>query len=53
MTVQAPVAVLSETPGVVEHLGRELGADNDSVYGGLLGTGCGHAIGALREAGTI
>jgi hypothetical protein len=36
-TVQAPVAVLSETPGAVQHLGRGLGADNDSVYGGLLG----------------
>ncbi len=52
MTVQSPVAVLSETPGVVEHLGRELGADNDSVYGGLLGMDAAR-IGALREAGTI
>ncbi len=33
MTVQAPVARFSETPGVVEHLGRALGADNDEVYG--------------------
>ena len=37
MTVQAPVARLSETPGGVDHLGRALGADNDAVYGGLLG----------------
>ena len=37
MTVQAPVARLSDTPGRVEHLGRDLGADNDAVYGGLLG----------------
>ena len=37
MTVQAPVAQLSETPGRVDHLGRALGADNDAVYGDLLG----------------
>ena len=36
MTVQAPVAVLSETPGRITHLGRGLGADNDAVYGELL-----------------
>ena len=33
------VARLSETPGRVDHLGRALGADNDAVYGGLLGIG--------------
>jgi crotonobetainyl-CoA:carnitine CoA-transferase CaiB-like acyl-CoA transferase len=37
MTVQAPVAQLSETPGKIDHLGRALGADNDAVYGDLLG----------------
>jgi crotonobetainyl-CoA:carnitine CoA-transferase CaiB-like acyl-CoA transferase len=37
VTVQAPVAQLSQTPGRIEHLGRALGADNDAVYGGLLG----------------
>ncbi len=37
VTVQAPVAQLSETPGRVDHLGRSLGADNDAVYGELLG----------------
>ncbi|MBN2622044.1 MAG: CoA transferase, partial [Acidimicrobiales bacterium] len=37
VTVQAPVARLSATPGRVEHLGRALGADNDAVYGDLLG----------------
>ena len=37
MTVQAPVAVLSETPGRIEHLGRSLGADNEAVFGELLG----------------
>jgi crotonobetainyl-CoA:carnitine CoA-transferase CaiB-like acyl-CoA transferase len=52
MTVQAPVAKMSETPGIVEHLGRELGADNDEVYGGLLGLGT-DRLAALRAAGTI
>jgi crotonobetainyl-CoA:carnitine CoA-transferase CaiB-like acyl-CoA transferase len=52
VTVQSPVAVLSETPGGVEHLGRELGADNLSVYGGLLGVDA-ERIDALRRAGTI
>ena len=37
VTVQAPVVRLSETPGTVEHLGRALGADNDAVFGDLLG----------------
>ena len=37
VTVQAPVAQLSETPGRIDHLGRALGADNDAVYGELLG----------------
>jgi crotonobetainyl-CoA:carnitine CoA-transferase CaiB-like acyl-CoA transferase len=36
MTVQAPAAVMSDTPGSVEHLGRALGADNGAVYRGLL-----------------
>jgi crotonobetainyl-CoA:carnitine CoA-transferase CaiB-like acyl-CoA transferase len=51
-TVQAPVAQLSETPGHVEHLGRPLGADNDAVYGGLLGLDD-DRLAALRTAGTI
>jgi crotonobetainyl-CoA:carnitine CoA-transferase CaiB-like acyl-CoA transferase len=37
MTVQAPVAQLSATPGRIDHLGRALGADNDAVYRDLLG----------------
>ncbi|MEB8336196.1 CaiB/BaiF CoA transferase family protein [Streptomyces endophyticus] len=37
VTVQAPVARLSETPGHVTHLGRDLGADNEAVFGALLG----------------
>ena len=52
MTVQAPVALLSETPGRVEHLGRGVGADNDAVYGGLLGLDA-ERLAALRAAGTI
>lgn len=34
--VQAPVARLSATPGVISHLGPPLGAHNDAVYRGLL-----------------
>jgi crotonobetainyl-CoA:carnitine CoA-transferase CaiB-like acyl-CoA transferase len=52
MTVQAPVARLSETPGEIEYLGRALGADNDAVYGGLLGVEA-DRLAALRAAGTI
>jgi len=37
MTVQAPVAVLTGTPGRITHLGRRLGADSDTVFGDLLG----------------
>ena len=51
-TVQAPVAVLTDTPGRVEHLGRALGADNDAVFGGLLGVDP-DRIAALRAAGII
>ena len=52
MTVQAPVAVLSETPGRVDHLGRGIGADNDAIFGGLLGLDAAR-LQALRAAGTI
>ncbi len=52
MTVQAPVAILSETPGGIDYLGRALGADNDAVYGGLLGVDA-ERLDALRAAGTI
>jgi crotonobetainyl-CoA:carnitine CoA-transferase CaiB-like acyl-CoA transferase len=52
VTVQAPVAQLSDTPGRVEHLGRSLGADNDAVYGSLLGLDAGR-LAALREDGVI
>lgn len=52
MTVQAPVAVLTETPGRVEHLGRALGADNEAVYGDLLGLGP-DQLAALQAEGVI
>ena len=52
MTVQAPVAILSETPGGVDHLGRDLGADNEAVYGGLLGVDA-ERLDALRASGII
>lgn len=52
MTVQAPVARLSETPGRIDHLGRALGADNDAVYRDLLGLDD-DRLADLRSAGTI
>jgi crotonobetainyl-CoA:carnitine CoA-transferase CaiB-like acyl-CoA transferase len=50
--VQAPLAQLSETPGRIDHLGQHLGAENDAVYGGLLGLAP-DRIAALRAAGVI
>jgi crotonobetainyl-CoA:carnitine CoA-transferase CaiB-like acyl-CoA transferase len=52
MTVQAPVARLSDTPGRIDHLGRALGADNEAVYGGLLGLDA-DRLAALRDARVI
>jgi len=52
MTVQAPVARLSETPGRIEHLGRALGADNETVYGDLLGLDD-VRLRAVRDEGAI
>ncbi len=52
VTVQAPVAQLSETPGRIDHLGQALGAENDAVYGGLLGIDPARIV-ALRAAGVI
>jgi hypothetical protein len=43
---------MSDTPGRVEFLGRALGADNDAVYGGLLGLDP-DRIAALRAASVI
>ncbi|MET8983450.1 CoA transferase [Streptomyces sp. NPDC004539] len=50
--VQAPATRLSSTPATVRGLGRALGADNDHVYGGLLGLDA-TRLAALRAAGTI
>jgi crotonobetainyl-CoA:carnitine CoA-transferase CaiB-like acyl-CoA transferase len=50
MTVQAPVAVMSDTPGRIDHLGRALGADNEAVYTGLLGLDTAR-LAALEAAG--
>jgi crotonobetainyl-CoA:carnitine CoA-transferase CaiB-like acyl-CoA transferase len=52
LTVQAPVVRMSGTPGRVEHLGRALGADNEAVFGGLLGLDA-DRLAALRRAGTL
>jgi crotonobetainyl-CoA:carnitine CoA-transferase CaiB-like acyl-CoA transferase len=52
MRVQAPVARLTETPGTISHLGQELGAQNEAVYGKLLGIGP-DRMAALRAAGVI
>jgi crotonobetainyl-CoA:carnitine CoA-transferase CaiB-like acyl-CoA transferase len=52
MTVQAPAAVMSETPGSVEHLGRALGADNEAVYRGLLDLSAAR-LAELQAAGVI
>jgi crotonobetainyl-CoA:carnitine CoA-transferase CaiB-like acyl-CoA transferase len=52
MRVQAPVAQLTETPGGIVHLGQALGAENDAVYGELLGLGP-DRIEELRTTGVI
>ncbi|MFJ9176128.1 CaiB/BaiF CoA transferase family protein [Streptomyces sp. NPDC102360] len=52
VTVQSPVARLSGTPGQVVHLGRGLGADNETVYGELLGLSPAK-LDELRAEGTI
>ena len=44
--------VLSRTPGQINHLGRALGADNDEVYGELLGLDASR-IEELRATGVI
>jgi crotonobetainyl-CoA:carnitine CoA-transferase CaiB-like acyl-CoA transferase len=52
MTVQAPVAILTETPGRIDHLGRHLSADSEAVFGELLGVDP-DRLAALRAAGVI
>ena len=51
-TVQAPIAQLSATPGRIDHLGVEIGADNDAVYTGLLALDAAR-VAELRSAGVI
>ena len=51
-TVQAPVAQLTATPGRVDHLARPLGADNDEVFGSLLGVAP-ERLAELRERGVL
>ena len=50
--VQAPVVRMSDTPGRVEHLAHDLGADNDAVYRDLLGLSE-HRLDQLRTNGVI
>jgi crotonobetainyl-CoA:carnitine CoA-transferase CaiB-like acyl-CoA transferase len=52
VTVQAPVAVLSETPGRIDHLGAALGADNEMIFGELLGISF-DRLSELEAAGVI
>jgi crotonobetainyl-CoA:carnitine CoA-transferase CaiB-like acyl-CoA transferase len=52
VTVQAPVAQLSETPGTISHLGRRLGADSDAVFRDLLSLDP-DRLAALRATGVI
>jgi crotonobetainyl-CoA:carnitine CoA-transferase CaiB-like acyl-CoA transferase len=52
MTVQAPVAVLTETPGRIDYLGRPLSADSDGVFTELLGIDP-ERLAALRASGVI
>jgi crotonobetainyl-CoA:carnitine CoA-transferase CaiB-like acyl-CoA transferase len=50
--VQAPVARLSDSPGRIDHLGRNVGEDNDYVYGKFLDLPADN-ISALQDAGII
>lgn len=52
VTVQGPVAQLTDTPGAVRHLGRELGCDNQAVFGDLLGVETAR-LDDLREKGVL
>ena len=52
VTVQGPAPQLTETPGRISHLGRGLGADNEAVFGQLLGLD-GERLAALQSAGVL
>ena len=52
MTVQAPVVRIGDMPGRIDFLGRAVGADNDAVFGELLGLDAAR-LAELRAAGVI
>ncbi len=52
ITTPSVVPILSETPGEIRHLGPALGADNDAIFGDLLGLSD-DALRDLREKGAI
>ncbi len=52
MTVQAPVVRIGDMPGRIDFLGRAVGADNDAVFGELLGLDAAR-LAELRAAGAI
>jgi crotonobetainyl-CoA:carnitine CoA-transferase CaiB-like acyl-CoA transferase len=52
VTIQGPVARMSETPGRVDHLGRPLGADNQAIFSDLLGLDP-DKVAALRASGVV
>jgi crotonobetainyl-CoA:carnitine CoA-transferase CaiB-like acyl-CoA transferase len=52
MTVQAPVVRFRDMAGRIDFLGRAVGADNDAVFGDLLGLDSAR-LAELRVAGTI
>ena len=52
MTVQAPVVRIGTMPGRIDFLGRAVGADNDAVFGELLGLDAAR-LAELRADGTI
>lgn len=52
LAVPGVVPKLSATPGQIEHLGPDLGGNNDEIYGGLLGLSAAEIAG-LKERGVI
>ena len=52
LAVPGVVPKLSVTPGQIEHLGPNLGGNNDEIYGGLLGLSAAE-IAVLKERGVI
>ena len=52
LVLPAPVPRLSENPPTFRHAGRALGADNDDVYGALLGLTA-DEVRACKESGVI